>query len=494
MRQPQGGRPVPFEAALAPVLHFIGIILCCLAAVMLVPALVDLAYDHRNYRTFLAAAGITCFVGISLTCAFSGKITRIGRRDGVLAVILTWAGAVAFGALPFLLSEQPLTLTDAIFESASGLTATGSTLHAGLDQAPHGLLMWRFLLSWMGGFGLVTFAVLILPYLRVGGLQLFMIDLSARPGKFLPRTAEVVARIAQVYVLLTVACALSYGAAGMSTFDAVGHAMATVATAGVSSHDAGLGYFQSPAIEWIATLFMLLSAMPFVLYIYLLRGQTAPLLGDSQVRLFLALVLAAVLLLALWRLGGDAATVEQAFREAAFNVVSIISTTGFVSHDFHDWGGFASLLLLCAMLMGGCAGSTAGGIKMFRLALLLEALKVQIRRQILPNAVFRSSYNGQPIQAELMAAVVTFTFAYLVTFSLLALALALTGLQLDESLGAAAAALGSVGLGLGERIGPCCTFESLSDTATWLLTAGMIAGRLEILLFLLPFTRAFWRA
>ena len=207
-------------------------------------------------------------------------------RSGVIAVLLTWAGAVAFGALPFVFAEQPLSLTDAVFESGVGLTATGSTLHVGLDQTPRGILLWRFLLSWMGGFGLVTFAVLILPSLRVGGVQLFTVDLSARPGKFLPRTAEVVGQIARIYILLTLACTIAYAAAGMSTFDAVGHAMATVATAGVSSHDAGLGYFQSPAIEWIATLFMLLSAMPFVLYIYLLRGQVAPLLRDSQVRLF----------------------------------------------------------------------------------------------------------------------------------------------------------------------------------------------------------------
>ena len=334
-------------------------------------------------------------------------------RSGVIAVLLTWAGAVAFGALPFVFAEQPLSLTDAVFELASGLTATGSTLHVGLDQMPRGILMWRFLLSWMGGFGLVTFAVLILPYLRVGGVQLFTVDLSARPGKFLPRTAEVVGQIARIYILLTLACTIAYAAAGMTTFDAVGHAMATVATAGVSSHDAGLGYFQSPAIEWIATLFMLLSAMPFVLYIYLLRGQVAPLFRDSQVRLFVSIILAGVVLLALWRLGGDATSIEQAFREAAFNVVSIISTTGFVSHDFHLWGGFASLLLLCAMLMGGCTGSTAGGIKMFRLAVLLEVLRAQIRRQILPSGVFHVHYNRQPIPNEIVTAVITYGFAYL---------------------------------------------------------------------------------
>lgn len=446
---------------LAPVLHFVGIVLCCLAALMMIPALVDSASDHPDYGTFLGSATVTCFVGVSLTLAFSGNIARIGMRGGVLAVLLTWTSAIAFGALPFCFAERPLSLTDAVFEAASGLTATGSTLHVGLDETPRGILMWRFLLSWMGGFGLVTFAVLILPYLRVGGLQLFTVDLSARPGKFLPRTAEVVGQIARVYVLLTVACAIAYATAGMTTFDAVGHAMATVATAGVSSHDAGLGYFQSPTIEWIATLFMLLSAMPFVLYIYLLRGQAGPLLQDWQVRMFLSVILAGVLLLALWRLGGDAASIEQAFREAAFNVVSILSTTGFVSHDFHLWGGFPSLLLLCAMLMGGCTGSTAGGIKMFRLVVLLEVLKAQIRRQILPSGVFHLHYNRQPIPTEITAAVIAYGFAYLATFTLLAMALALTGLSLDESLGASAAALGSVGLGLGSRIGPCCTFSTL---------------------------------
>ena len=485
---------IPARAEWAPVFHFVGIVLCCLAALMLVPAMVDLAEGNSDYLTFFAAAAVTGFVGASTTFAFAGQVTRIGIRGGVVVVLLTWVGAVAFGALPFAFAEHPLSLTDAVFEAASGLTATGSTLHVGLDQLPRGILLWRFLLSWMGGFGLVTFAVLILPQLRIGGLQLFTVDLSARPGKFLPRTAEVVASIAQVYVLLTAACAIAYGVAGMSAFDAIGHAMATVATAGVSSHDSGLGFYQSPAIEWIATLFMLLGAMPFVVFLYLLRGKAGPLLDDSQVRLFVAVILLATCSLALWRLLGDAATLEQAFREAAFNVVSILSTTGFVSHDFHAWGGFASLLLLCAMLMGGCTGSTAGGIKMFRVAVLLQVLRVQIRRQIQPNGIFQIFYSGQPLPAEIVTAVVTYAFAYLVTFSLLALALAFTGLHFDESLGAAAAALSSVGLGLGARIGPCCTFEPLSDLATWLLTIGMIVGRLEILLFVLPFTRGFWRA
>jgi trk system potassium uptake protein TrkH len=230
-----------------------------------------------------------------------------------------------------------------------------------------------------------------------------------------------------------------------------------------------------------------------VLHIHLLRGRPGPLLQESQVRLFLLVIATGVLLLTWWRLQGDARTVEQAVREAAFNVVAIISTTGFVSHDFHQWGGFASLLLFCAMLMGGCTGSTAGGIKMFRLYVLLKALEAQIRRQIYPSGVFSVRYNRQPIPPAIVAAVMTYAFAYLATFSLLALGLALSGLSFEESLGASAAALGGVGLGMGPRIGPCCTFAVLSDTATWLLTLGMLAGRLEILLLVLPFTPAFWR-
>lgn len=479
---------------LAPVLHFLGIILCGLGGVMLVPAAVDFVDRSADASVFLIAAAATVFTGVTLTLSFAGEELRINLRQGVLAVILTWIGASFFGALPFMFAARPLSFTDAVFETVSGLTATGSTVYAGLDQAPRGILLWRFLLTWMGGFGLVTFAVLVLPYLRVGGLQLFMVDLSARPGKFVPKTAEVVAQIAFVYVLLTLLCAIAFGAAGMSTLDAAGHAMAALATGGFSSHDAGLGYFKSPAVEWIATLFMLLGAMPFALYIHLLRGQPGPLLGDYQVRLFLVVIGAGVLLLAIWRLKGGALTVEQAVREAAFNVVSIISTTGFTSHDFGQWGGFASLVLFCAMLMGGCTGSTAGGIKMFRLYVLLEALKAQIGRQIYPNGVFTVRYNRAPVPPAIVAAVVTYAFAYLATFSLLALALAFAGLGFEESLGAAATSLGGVGPGLGPRIGPCCTFAGISDPAKWLLVFGMLAGRLEILLLVLPFTPAFWRA
>jgi trk system potassium uptake protein TrkH len=490
---PAAGRQTLARIDAAPVLRFLGMVLCCLAGVMLLPAAIDLANGNPEFRVFVAAAAVTLFTGATLTFAFAGGTARIGLRQGVLAVILTWIGTILFGALPFLFAARPLSFTDAIFETTSGLTSTGSTIYVGLDQASRGILLWRFLLAWMGGFGLVTFAVLILPYLRVGGLQLFTIDLSARPGKFLPKTAEVVAQIAFVYVLLTLACAIAFGWAGMSTFDALGHAMAAAATAGFSSHDAGLGHFQSPTIEWIATVFMLLGALPFVLHIHLLRGRPGPLLQESQVRLFLLVIATGVLLLTWWRLQGGAPTFEQAVREAAFNVVAIISTTGFVSHDFHPWGGFASLLLFCAMLMGGCTGSTAGGIKMFRLYVLFQTVRSQVAAQIYPSGSFPARYNGRVIPEAVRAGAVVYFFVYLASVAVLALALCFAGLDFLEGVSAAATALAGAGPALGPRIGPCCTYATLTDPAKWLFALGMLAGRLEILILALPFTRLFWR-
>ncbi len=477
---------------LAPVAHFVGTIICGLGGFMVLPALLDLSQGNNDYRAFLGAGGISVFAGVILILGNRHANLKIGSRESILAVLLTWIGATTFGALPFILATSPHGITDSVFETISGLTATGSSVFTGLDTAPKGILLWRFILIWLGGFGLVTFATLALPYLRVGGLQLFMLDLSARPGKFVPKTTEVVAQIGFIYVLLTAVCSVCFYAAGMTGFDAVGHAMAAVATGGFSSHDAGIGYFKSPAIEWIATVFMLASAMPFALYLHALRGRPGHLFRELQVRLFLLVIGGSVLLMTLWRIRTGHVPVMVALREAAFNVVSIISTTGFTSQDFGQWGGFVLLLLLCLMLIGGCTGSTAGGIKMFRLWILIQTLVAQVRRQLYPSGVFSLTYNAQPVPQPVLGGVVVYFFLYILTFTLLALGLALTGLSLPESLGGAATTLGGVGPGFG-RIGPCCTFADVPEVAKWLLMLGMLAGRLEILLLVMPFTRMFWR-
>jgi trk system potassium uptake protein TrkH len=473
---------------------FVGWVIGTFGIAMLVPALFDLADENPDYRVFLTCSGISLFVGASLALACEQRHYAMGTREIILAVPATWIGATTVGALPFMFSTFGLSFTDAVFETMSGLTATGSSVMIGLDTAPRGLLLWRFLLEWMGGFGVVTLMVLVLPFLRIGGQQLFTIDLSAQAGKIVPRAVDVVIRIGMVYVALTFSCATAFAMEGMSGFDALGHAMAAIATGGFSSHDANIGFFKSPTIEWTATLFMLLGAMPFVLQSQVFRRGPAVVFRDAQVRLFLAIVSAAVLSVTVWVIGRFGTPPLEALRESAFSVVSIITTTGFTSQDYALWGDFPSVVLLACMLVGGCTGSTAGGVKMFRLYLLLRMVRAQIHRQIFPHMAVTVTYNREPVADTVRAGVGLYFFVYLSTFLIFALALALTGLSFEESLGASATALGGVGPAFGPVLGPCCNFAPIASTAKWLMALAMFAGRLEILVLVVPLTRTFWRS
>jgi trk system potassium uptake protein len=489
-------RPV-FQAPaidLPAVCFFAGVIVGFFGAAMLLPAIVDLAEGDDDYRVFLTCAAITMFGGLCMVLAFRRQRYAMGVREVMLSIPATWIAVVAFSALPFAFSSFGLSYTDAVFEAMSGIAAVGSTVIVGLDTAPAGILLWRWLLIWLGGFGIITLAVLFLPFLRIGGMQLFVLDLSAQTGKFVPRMPDLVIKIGMVYVGLTLLGAIAFHIEGMSAFDAIGHAMSAAATGGFSSHDEGFGFFKSTAIEWTATLIMLLSAMPYVLHLQALRRGPDALLQDDQVRLFLWIIGCAIASLFLWRVVWNEAPILDAMREAAFNVVSTITTTGFTSahQDHAQWGGFPAALLLTIMLLGGCTGSTAGGIKMFRLRVLLSALRAQARRQIYPHGTFVIVYNGAPITDTVRAGVTLYFFVYISTFVLFALALAWCGLSFEASLGGSAAALGGVGPGLG-IIGPCCTFAPLPDPVKWLLTLEMLAGRLEILVLLIPLTRTFWR-
>lgn len=475
------------------ILFFVGVVTFVLGITMLLPAALDLANGNDDYRVFLACAAIAGFVGLSLALAFRRSHHHMGIREVMMTVPATWIGVVIFGCLPFVFSSFHLTFTDAVFETMSGVTATGSTVIVGLDNAPIGLLMWRFLLIWFGGFGFVTLAVLVLPFLRIGGLQLFVLDLSAQAGKFVPRMIDVVVKIALVYLGITALGAILFRMGGMSVFDAIGHAMAATATGGFSSHDAGLGYFHSPTIEWTACLLMLLSAMPFVIHLEALRRGPVALFEDDQVRLFLTIIAGASVGLFIWRAADGNVPLLDAAREAAFNVISIITTTGFTSQDFSQWGGFTAVLLLLLMLFGGCTGSTAGGIKAFRLCLMLSTLRMQAHRQIYPHGTFVVSYNGAVVMDNIRASVSLYCFLYISTFLLFALAISFCGVPFIASLGGSATALGGVGPGLGPLIGPCCTFAPLPDSVKWLLTVEMLAGRLEILTLFIPLTRTFWR-
>ncbi len=477
----------------APVVFFVGVILGAVGVGMLVPAALDLASGHPDYKVFLSCSAITVFAGACMTASSYSAKTKMTPREVMLAVPMTWIFVTLFGGLPFVFSEFKLSFTDAMFETMSGLTATGSTVIVGLEDAPPGLLWWRFQLVWFGGFGVVTVALLVLPFLRIGGLQMFSLDLSAQAGRFLPRITAVIARIGLIYIALTLAASVTFGALGMNTFDAIGHAMAAVATGGFSSHDANIGYFGSAKIEYASSVFMLLAAMPFVLHLQVLRGRPGVLWRDGQVRLFLSIILFSIVSVAVWLAVVRSLPVPEAIRAATFNVISLITCTGFTSQDFSQWGAFPLVLLLSLMLAGGCTGSTAGGIKMFRLCVLLEHLRVRLHLQVFPHASQVLLYNREPVPVEVRGGVTNYFFIYIASFFILALALSAAGLSFEASLSASATALGGVGPGFGPIIGPCCTFQPISDTAKWLMLFGMLAGRLEILIVVLPLTRTFWR-
>lgn len=476
-----------------PVLFFLGILLSGLAAAMVLPALVDGAFGSSDWRAFAAAAAITLFVGIAFMLVSRGGWTSIPVRDGFILTTASWVLSAAFGALPFLLSDLGLSYTDAFFEAMSGITTTGSTVLTGLDDAPRGILLWRSLLQWLGGIGFVVMAVAVLPMLQVGGMHLFRTEFSDPSGKVLPRVGQLATGIGSVYLGATVACMVAMWIAGMTAFEATAHAMTTIATGGFSTSDQSIGHFGSAPIEWIATVFMIVGSLPFLLLWGALRGKAFSLLRDTQVQWFAAIIATSVAAIALWQwlAGGQALSV--AIRESAFNVTSIITGTGYASADYWQWGTFPAAAFLFFMFIGGCAGSTSCSVKVFRYQILYQALIVQMVRLMRPHGVAVPHYNGRPIPDSVTDSVFAFFFLFLLLFALLAFGLSALGLDFVTAISSAATAIANVGPGLGDVVGPSGTFASLPATAKWLMAAGMLLGRLEVFTVLVLLSPSFWR-
>lgn len=477
-----------------PILFINGLLLLMVGFAMLMPALVDLAFGNPDAAVFFTSAALTILVGGNLTLAFRNTGDHLTLKQAFLMTAAAWVVIPAFGALPFIFSEYALSYTDAYFEAMSGITTTGATVIVGLDNAPPGLLLWRSILQWLGGIGIVVMAVSVLPMLQVGGMQLFKIEAYGTPDKILPRAAQIAGAITVLYLLMTLLCVAALWGAGMTPFDAVAHAMTTIATGGYSTHDASIGYFNSTKIEIIITLFMMLASMPFILHIYALRGQPGMLLRDAQVRFFVALVLALILSISLWLMVYRDFEPWAALRGASFNIVSVITGTGYASTDYNQWGVFPMTLFFCVMFIGGCAGSTSCGIKIFRFQVMFAAMN-QVFRQILrPHGVFLATFNGKPIPESVMSSVPSFFVLFFLSFALLAIALAAVGLDVATALSGAGTVLANVGPGLGDTIGPAGNFSSLPDSAKWLLSFGMVLGRLELFTLLVLLTPRFWRA
>lgn len=491
--RPSSRRVVPLD--LRPILLVIGILLIILALFMAPPMVADLAVGNPDWQVFLAAGGVTMFAGVNLLLMNRAPgFSEITGRQAFLLTTLVWVVLSFFAALPLMFCELELSLADAVFEAMSGITTTGSTVIVGLDHAPPGILLWRAILQWLGGIGIIVMGVAILPILSVGGMQLVRTESSDLSEKILPRAAQIAGAIGMIYLTMTFVCAALYWVAGMAPFDAAAHSMTTIATGGFSTRDASIGGFQSGGIEWIAILFMIVGSLPFVLYIQVTNGKVWALFRDSQVRWFFGIITLSTFTILAWLVTYFEAPWLDALRHALFNTLAIITGTGYASADFGAWGTLPVALLFFLMCVGGCTGSTTGGIKIFRFTVLYIIAKNQFARLVRPHGVFIPSYNGRPLQEAASIAVMTFLFMFTLVFSIIALALSAMGLDYLTAMSGALTALGNVGPGLGPIIGPAGNFASLPDGAKWLLAGAMLLGRLELLTVLILFTPTFWRS
>ena len=477
---------------LRPILYINGILLTVLALSMILPMLADVYFGYDDWKVFFVSIVITAFFGGALILSNSGNEFDLSVKEAFLLTNSIWIVLPSFSGLPFWLSSMDMSLTDSFFESISGITTTGSTVIVGLDHAPAGILLWRALLQWLGGIGIIIMAMSVLPFLKVGGMQIFKAELSEEE-KALPRTAQLASSIGLIYLALTILCALCYMMAGFEVFDAVAHAMTTIATGGFSTFDSSFAHYENATPEVIATFFMIMGGMPFVLYLKAVNGNIKPLLRDRQVHWFLSIIAFTTFVVSTYLVITQHMGALEALRRSSFNIVSVMTGTGYGSGDFNAWGSFSIGIFFFLMVVGGCAGSTSCGIKIFRFQVLYEVMNIQIKRLLYPNGVFIPHYNGKPLPSDVPTSVMSFFFVYALGFVFLAMLLSYVGLDFLTATSGAITAISNVGPGLGDIIGPTGTFKPLPDSAKWILAAGMLFGRLELFTILVMFAPGFWR-
>jgi len=460
---------------------------------MLIPFFVQFIYDERN-GTFLSSASITIFIGILLVLTNLEENKKLNLQQAFLLTTLSWLSIAIFGCIPFLLSNLNLSFVDAFFESMSGITTTGSTIITNLDNAPKSILIWRAILQWLGGIGVIVMAITILPLLNIGGMQLFRMESSDTTEKILPRTREVTLIISLIYLVLTFACGIAYWLVGMNIFDSIAHSMTTIATGGFSTYSGSIGYFQNPKIEVVSIIFIILGSVPFIAYLKFVKGNKKIFFKDAQIKgLIYILIISALLMFLYLILNNKEYSYLENLRISVFNVVSILSGTGYVTSDFSLWGKFPLIFFLFLMFIGGCAGSTTCGIKIFRFQILGRFILNQIKKLVYPHGVFSMKYNNEKISNTFIYSIMTFIFLYFFIFFILAALLSLDGLDFVTALSGSASAISNVGPGLGDVIGPNGNFSDLPNFSKLSLSLGMLLGRLELFAVLVLFFPSFWK-
>lgn len=475
-----------------PVLFVIGLVLSKLALFMYVPTLVAFFTGTGGFLDFGQAVLITHLA--SFVCLSIGRTAnfKLSVRDMFLITSLVWSIASAFAALPFMFINH-ISFTDAYFETMSGITTTGSTVLSGLDNMAPSILLWRSILQWLGGIGFIVMAVAVLPMLNVGGMKLFQTESSDWSDKSSPRAKTVAKNIVLVYLVLTGLCLVGYLLTGMNLFDAINHSFTTLSTGGYSTSDGSMNHFSHGA-HWVATIFMFLGGLPFLLFVSAMRKRRLDaLFKDAQVRGFTYLFLGTSLVISVWLVMHNGYAVTDALRVSMFNIVSVVTTTGFGLEDFTAWGALPTTLFAFLMMAGACSGSTSGGIKVFRFQIAMTLLNKQIMKLIHPSGIFVQRYNQRPVNDDIVRSVVAFGLMFFITIIAIAGGLSAMGLDPITSISGSITAVANVGPGMGSIIGPTGNFAPLPDAAKWLLSLGMLMGRLEILTLLVLFFPAFWR-
>ena len=468
----------------------LGILQIILAIFMLIPLIVQFIYDEID-SSFLAASIVTIIFGTLFFLSNLDHEKKLNLQQAFLLTALSWLSIAIFGSLPFIFSNVNFSFTNAFFESMSGITTTGSTIISNLENMPKGILLWRAILQWLGGIGIIVMAITLMPIMNVGGMQLFKISNNDSSEKILPKSKEIALRLIYIYSGLTLLCAISYKILGMNIFDSLTHSMTTIATGGFSNYNMSIGFFNNVYIEISAMIFIILGSLPFIAYIKFLSGNKKIFFSDMQIKTFIKIIIISIVILLVYLFINGSNQIN--LRSIFFNVISILTGTGYVNAQFDDWGGFPVVLFLGLMLIGGCAGSTTCGIKIFRIQILYSFISIQLKKIIYPKGIFVIKYDKNPVDNKFIGSIISFIFMYFIIFFLITALLSLTGLDFITSISGAATSISNVGPGLGSVIGPNGNFSSLPDISKWVLSLGMILGRLELFAILVLFLPSFWR-
>ncbi len=474
------------------VFYTLGTLQIILGVFMLIPVIIQLIYNELD-SGFVSASIITIIFGILFFLSNLDHNKNIDLPQAFILTALSWLSIAIFGSLPFIFSELNLNFTDAFFESMSGITTTGSTILTDLDNAPKGILLWRAILQWLGGIGIILMAITLMPIMNIGGMQLFKISSSDNTEKILPKSKEVSLRLIAIYFLLTLVCAIFYKLFGMSYFDSLTHSMTTIATGGFSNYNDSIGHFNSALIEINAIIFIILGSIPFIAYIKYLNGDKKIFYKDSQIKFFFKTIIVSIIIIFIFLLFKNYNTETFLLRQVTFNVVSILTGTGYVTTNYSNWGGFPLIFFLVLMFIGGCAGSTACGLKIFRIHILFKFFVMQLKKYIYPRGVFVLKYDENILNEKFISSIISFVFLYIVIFFIITALLSISGLDFVTSVSGAATSISNVGPGLGGMIGPNGNFSLLPYFSKWILAVGMLLGRLELFAIIVLFIPSFWR-